>query len=322
MLTTLLTAFLTSVHAGDYSNLYFFGDSMSDSGAYAPLVGQNARFTNNPGTVWADNLGARYGKPVTPAYAAWQTGGPKSTGGFTPLSRGNNFAVGGARVNASPGLIGSFPGLGPYIPSVRTQITDFLVRGPVDTKALYAIVAGSNDILAQVRLVMANAISPEAARTAVVTAAQDFVTQVERLQAAGVSRLVVIGIPDLGKTPAGSSLPASGTALLSSLTATYNVVQAAGLAGKSLHFFDGNALFAAIFANPAAYGFTNTTTPACGMISALGCEASADGHMFSDTVHWSTTLHKVVSDSIYSSLEGASRMDFLSQPPLGRSDAQ
>jgi outer membrane lipase/esterase len=205
---------------------------------------------------------------------------------------------------------------------VSTQITDFLARGPVDTKALYAIVAGSSDILAQVRLVMANDTSPEAARTAVVTAAQDFVAQVERLQAAGASKLVVIGIPDLGKTPAGSSVPAPGTALLSSLTATYNAVQAAGLAGKNLLLFDGNALFAAIFANPAAYGFTNTATPACGTASALGCVASADGHMFSDTAHWSTTLHKVVSDGLYLSLEGASHPDFLLQPPLERSDAQ
>ncbi|MEI7430133.1 MAG: SGNH/GDSL hydrolase family protein, partial [Betaproteobacteria bacterium] len=214
ILATLLTTWLTHAQAGDYSNVYFFGDSLSDSGTYAPLIGNSARFTNNPGTVWTDNLGARYGKPVSTAYAAWQTGGPETAGGFKPLRNGNNFAVGGARVNAVPGLIGSFPGLRPYIPPVSTQISDFLARGPVDTKALYAIMAGSNDIITHVNLVMANASTAEEAHAAVLKAAQDFVAQVERLQSAGVSKLMVIGIPDIGKTPFGSSLPASGSALL------------------------------------------------------------------------------------------------------------
>ncbi len=318
ILATLLFSMLTNAQAGDYSNVYFFGDSMSDTGAYAPLLGQNARFTNNPGTVWADNLAARYGIPVTPAYAAWQNGGPETAGGFTPLSRGNNFAVGGARVNAVPGRIGRFPGLGASIPPVSTQVTDFLARGPVDTQALYILLAGANDILTQASLVMAVASSAEEAGTAVETAAHDFVAQVARLQAAGVSKLLVVGLPDLGKTPSGASLPASGRALLSRLTATYNAAQWAGLARKNLHYFDGNRLFSAIFADPAAYGFTDTTTPACGSAAALGCVASADGHMFADQAHWSTRLHEVMSDRLYVFLEGA---DSRSAGPLNRSGA-
>ncbi|MFZ4539504.1 hypothetical protein [Propionivibrio sp.] len=65
--SALLAGTLCSAQAGDYSNVYFFGDSLSDNGAYAPLVGPNARFTTNPGTVWTDNLGASYGKAVTTA---------------------------------------------------------------------------------------------------------------------------------------------------------------------------------------------------------------------------------------------------------------
>jgi outer membrane lipase/esterase len=313
--TALLGATLGSAQAGDYSRVYFFGDSLSDNGAYAPMlpIPTNARFTTNPGTVWTDNLGAGYGKSVTTAYAAPANG----NGAFAPITSGNNFAVGGARVNDVPGNMtgAAYAGLVNFIPPVRMQVDDFLARGPVDTKALYALLAGSNDIFFQA------ATNPGGAQAAIVSAANDFVTQVTRLQAAGVRNLIAIGLPDIGKTPEGQGLPANQRNFLSALTATYDATQAAGLAGKNLLYFDGNRLFTAIFANPAAYGFTNTTTPAC-PAGALGCAVAADGHMFADPVHWSTSLHKVVSDWIYSSLEGASRVGLLAQVPMGRSGAQ
>ena len=316
----LLAGVLTGAQAGDYSNVYFFGDSLSDNGAYAPIlaVPTNARFTTNPGTVWTDNLGANYGKSVTTAYAAAGTVGTPGTA-FT-LTGGNNFAVGGARVSLQPGNIAS--SLAPAVPSVRIQVDDYLARGPLDTKALYAVMAGSNDIFVQATAVSAATISAAAAKANVVTAAQDFVAQVTRLQAAGARHIIAIGLPDIGKTSYGQANPAAAP-FLTELTNTYDATQAAGLAGKNLLYFDGNKLFTAIFANPLAYGFTNTSDPACGAgVGALGCVALANGHMFADPVHWSTSLHKVVSDWIYSSLEGAGRIGLLSQVPMGRSGAQ
>lgn len=322
--TTLLVGVLGSAQAGDYSNVYFFGDSLSDNGAYAPIlsVPTNARFTTNPGTVWTDNLGADYGKSVSTAYAATGTAGSPGTS-FTQTG-GNNFAVGGARVSLQPGNLSSYTTLEPAVPSVRIQVNDFLARGLVDSKALYALIAGSNDIFVQATALGAQSLTSPAgiaASSAVVTAANDFVAQVARLQSAGVRNLIAIGLPDIGMTPAGQSLLPNKT--LTSLTTLYDGTQAAGLAGKNLLYFDGNKLFSAIFANPQAYGFTNTNFPACGLgVSALGCVAAADGHMFADPVHWSTSLHKIVSDWIYSSLEGASRVGVLSQVPMGRSGAQ
>ncbi|MFZ4539112.1 autotransporter outer membrane beta-barrel domain-containing protein, partial [Propionivibrio sp.] len=239
-------------------------------------------------------------------------------GAFSLIASGNNFAVGGARVSLQPGNLSQYPTLQPTIPSVQMQVNDFLARGLVDSKALYALLGGSNDIFYQA------ATNPAGAPAAVVTAANDFVAQVARLQNAGVRNMIVIGLPDIGKTPEGQSQGLAAATFLSQLTATYDATQAAGLAGKNLLYFDGNKLFTAIFANPLAYGFTNTTVPKCGWppAAALGCAAAADGYMFADVVHWSTSLHKVVSDWIYSSLEGASRVGLLSQVPMGRSGAQ
>ena len=333
LVAALLGATLGGAQAGDYSNVYFFGDSLSDNGAFAPvlappLIPGNARFTTNPGTVWTDNLGARYGRAVSSGYAAWQTA---TAAGFTPTA-GNNLAVGGARVSLQPGNLSNYPTLEPSIPSVRIQVDDFLARGPLDAKALYAVMGGSNDIFVQANAVGALSVTSvaaatDAARPAVVAAANAFVAQVDRLQAAGVRNLVVIGLPDIGMTPVATYAASNGAPqtrpLLSNLTAIYDSAQAAGLAGKNLLYFDGNKLFTAIFANPSAYGFSNTTVPACGWTTpALGCVAAADGHMFADVVHWSTSLHQVVSDWVYSSLEGASRVGLLSQVPMGRSGAQ
>ena len=254
------------------------------------------------------------------AYAAWQTG---ATAGFTPVAGGNNFAVGGARVDLQPGSLNDFPLLRPFIPPVSAQVSDFLARGPVDAKALYALLGGSNDIFVQATRVSGGG-SPEVAQAAVLTAANAMTAQVARLQSAGVRHLIVIGVPDIGRTPAAGSLPPAGAALLTSLTATYDAALVAGLAGRNLLFFDGNRLFNAIFADPGAYGFTNTTTPVCpgSPPDALACVAAPDGHLFADAVHWTSSLHRVISDWVYASLEGASRVGLLSLVPIGRSGAQ
>ena len=313
----LLVGAVGGVQAGNYSNAYFFGDSLSDSGVYGPLVGPNDRFTTNPGTVWAQNLGAAYGSRVLPAYAA-------SMAGFAPNAIGSNFSIGGARVNAVPGVLsGALAPLAAAIPPVSAQVSSFLARGPVDSSALYGVWAGANDVFTQTDAVAAGG-SPGAAQAAMVRAASDLTTQIARLQAAGVSNLVVIGLPDIGKTPFGASAGISGAALLSGLSTVFNRTLMTGLAGKNLLYFDGAKLFSVILADPLAYGFTNTRIPACGAASSLGCApgAAAVGAMFADGVHPSASLHRIISDWVYSSLEGASRVGLLAQVPLGRSGAQ
>lgn len=313
----LLIGAMTGAQAGGYSNVYFFGDSLSDSGAYGPLVGPNSHFTTNPGAVWAENLGASYGKPVTTAYAASMTG-------FALNATGNNFAIGGARVNAVPGVLaGQLAPLAAAIPPVSAQVTGFLARGALDSSALYGVWAGANDVFTQAGAVGAG-VSPAVAQAAMVSAANDLTAQITRLQAAGANKMIVISVPDIGKTPYGASLGASGAGLLSGLTAAYDATLAAGLAGKNLLYFDGVKLFSAILDNPAAYGFTNTTIPACGAASSLGCTpgAAATGALFADGVHPSSSAHKVISDWVYASLEGSARVGLLSQVPMGRSGAQ
>src|SRR6185503_5697681 len=81
--------------AAQFSNIYVFGDSLSDAGYYRGFLAslglpaaQMGRFSTNPGPVWAEILGQYYlGAPVTPSNAA-----------------GTDYAQGGARVALAPGI--------------------------------------------------------------------------------------------------------------------------------------------------------------------------------------------------------------------------
>ena len=307
VLAILLAGTFTNAQAGDFSNAYFFGDSLTDSGVFRPVFGPNDHFSTNPGTVWSQNLGARYGLAVTPAYAA----AAPSPLTFNPVGTGNNFAVGSARINAAPIDLAAAA-----IPPVSAQVSDMLARGPLDAKALYLISGGHNDVFTQIS-------SGAGAIASIATAAQDLTAQIVRLQSAGAKNLVVVGIMDITKTPiAADPILVPDPALLNSLVTTFNATLEAGLAGKNLLYFNTGKMLNTVIANPAAYGFSNIKDAA--LTSAIGNVPSpltAD-YLFADIRHPSAKFHRIMSDWIYTSLEGASRIGLISQVPLGRSGAQ
>lgn len=314
VIAILLAGLIGGAQAGNYSNVYFFGDSLTDSGVYGPLVGGNNHFSTNPGKVWSQNLGASYGTAVTPAYAAAGTGPGPAPYAFSSIGNGNNFGVGSSRINAAAA------GQGINIPPVSGQVSDLLARGPLDSKALYAISGGHNDVFTQLS-------GGAGAIPGIVTAAHDLTAQIVRLQSAGARHLIVIGIMDLTKVPIASiRTEVPSPALLGDLVSTFNTTLEAGLAGKNLLYFDTGRLLNTVIANPAAYGITNTTTPACGPLPkvSLGCSppVGTEGYLFADVRHPSAKFHQIMSDWIYASLEGASRVGLMSQVPLGRSGAQ
>lgn len=314
VIAILLAGLIGGAQAGNYSNVYFFGDSLTDSGVYGPLVGGNNHFSTNPGKVWSQNLGASYGTAVTPAYAAAGTGPSPAPYAFSSIGNGNNFGVGSSRINAAAA------GQGINIPPVSGQVSDLLARGPLDSKALYAISGGHNDVFTQLS-------GGAGAIPGIVTAAHDLTAQIVRLQSAGARHLIVIGIMDLTKVPIASiRTEVPSPALLGDLVSTFNTTLEAGLAGKNLLYFDTGRLLNTVIANPAAYGMTNTTTPACGPLPkvSLGCSppVGTEGYLFADVRHPSAKFHQIMSDWIYASLEGASRVGLMSQVPLGRSGAQ
>jgi outer membrane lipase/esterase len=312
-----------TAQARDFSGVYVFGDSLSDAGAFTNLVGALGvpsanRFTTNPGSIWAETLAATYGRTAATAYAV-----NPLTGMFGQVAAGTNFAVGGARTNAQPGVFPASEGIAANIPPVSSQVSTLLARGALDGQALYAVWAGANDVFTQMGMVGAvGASAVPTAMAALTTAATDLTAQISRLKSAGAKNIVVIGVPDIGATPFAVSGGAAQVGLATMLTSTYNTALAQSLNGSGVLYFDGPKLFQAILANPAAYGITNTAIPACGASSSLGCTAAANGALFADGVHPSTLGHQIVADWVRATLEGTGRAGLLAALPIGRSGAQ
>ena len=192
---------LTSLpaQASLYNSMVVFGDSLSDSGNAAIVVGSasqtitgNTYIPNRPyafptfsgtfsnGPVWASDAALQLGVPLTPS-----------------LAGGTNFAFGGATTG----------GPGP-IPNLIVQASQYLaITGGASPNALYVVEGGGNDAL--------GALSAIAGGTTTVAAtaasfAANILSIVNALNSAGAQHIIVWDTPNIGRTPlvrAGGAAP-------------------------------------------------------------------------------------------------------------------
>jgi phospholipase/lecithinase/hemolysin len=117
-----------------------------------------------------------------------------------------------------------------------------------------------------------------------------------QILAKGANYVLVNNLPDVASTPAGKSKPAAVQALIKTAIDAFNGQLKAGVAS------DPKVLYVDLYTishdeviNPAPYGLTNTSTPACGTNalggSSLVCNGSnviagdVSRYMFADDVH-------------------------------------
>ena len=137
-----------------FNHLVVFGDSLSD-------MGNAGRFSNGP--VWVEQLATMLKLPLR----ASERGG-------------QNFAVGGARIEAGP-------------QSLRAQVNRFLQLPLPSGRTLYVVWGGGNDILA--------GIGEPDGHSAVSAAAASLKSLLADLIAHGASDLLVPNLPDVSLTP-------------------------------------------------------------------------------------------------------------------------
>jgi phospholipase/lecithinase/hemolysin len=127
--------------------------------------------------------------------------------------------------------------------------------------------------------------------------------------------VIVVNLPDLAGTPYAKAQTASAQQLVAGMISGFNVALRVGLDGlltKEVLHVDLFAVSQDQAANPAKYGFTNTTKAACGP-NALGdtslvCNGTnviagdVSHYMFADTVHPTpyaySLIAKVVGDEM------------------------
>ena len=287
---------LQSAQASDFSNTIFFGDSLTDSGTFLPILqtdpsySGNGQFTTNPGPVWSEVLASEYGVTLAPSNQG-----------------GTNYAEGGARITGSPG-VGSFPATGAT--PIFTQVQNFLTStgGIADPNALYTVWGGANDIF----WIAGGQVAPADVPAYLSSTITGQVQAVGALQAAGAKYIIVPTLPDIGATPFGASQGTAGAEALTTLSKTYNdnLMLALQFNNISVITADMFTLLKEIQADPNTYGFDNVTTPVCGAISSLLCVVGEDftagleqTYLFADGVHPTTGAHEVISSYVKSIID-------------------
>jgi len=293
-LTALVMVSMSSLptQAASFSNVYIFGDSLSDSGnnfaaglydpgqvisgnTYVPsftyFKGSNAFGTYSNGPTWASDFTAALGLSAIPS-----------------LAGGTNYAFGGA-VTSGAGF--------PY--SLTVQMGQFLsqVSNTAPSDALYVVAGGGNNARAAAAALATPGLS-FAQQISIISAnashfATDIGNMVDTLQAAGAQNIVVWNAPNLGTSPFAN---ATGTQAIGTLLAsTMNDALAYRLVSETdVKTFDIFGLVGQVIANPAAFGISNYSD-ACGAAINSCNPATA---LYWDAIHPTAQGHLVIADAM------------------------
>lgn len=292
---------IAPAHAGPFSDVFIFGDSLSDSGNIATVFTVNGLpfsppppsgdyvpsapyepygvFSNGP--VWATSFAGALGASAAPS-----------------LLGGTNYAYGGART-ATDGA----PALGGVPFSLKTQVNQFLgTYGSAPADALYVVAGGSNNLRdAAAAFATAGSFAEQVAIVA--AASSNFATDmggiVDQLQAAGAQNIVVWNLPDVGLSPAAAALGPVAQSVSTLLATTMNDALAYRLQGEAgVIEFDTFGLLHSVVAGAPGNGFLNVTD-ACGFAGNVCDPATA---LFWDGIHPTAYTHSVVASQMFAAV--------------------
>ena len=265
----LIASLVLACPAAAFSDLFVFGDSLSDVGnTSASTLGLqpggayfNGRFSNGPvySELIADALGL----------------GPLTRSG----AGGDNFAFGGAETAGPGGFVGLF------INGLDEQVDDFISNRDPDPDALHIVWAGANDLLG--------------GQTNLAVPVGNLAGEITELYDDGARQFLVLNLPDLGATPRFNS-NASDASTFSARTDAFNSQLDGALDGLEASLldidlvrFDIAGVFDDLLADPASFGLTNVTDQAIGNGS-----ANPDEYLFWDEVHPTAAVHALLADQI------------------------
>jgi cholinesterase len=283
--------------AATFSQLYVFGDSLSDPGNFFNISGGTnplapyvqGRLSN--GLVWSEYLAQSLN--LTPApFTMLPSGG---------ASQGINFAVAGAltdRLNPVPGLGQAsdnviFPGL-PGLQSELAAFAQLNQLAPAQPDALYTLWFGANDYLG-------------GGRTSPVIPIDRIGSAITTLYGQGARNFLIPNLPDLGLLPVNLGNPTQAAGLSAITQAHNNGLTAllpsllSQLPGSQITLLDVNQLFRDVTTNPTAFGFTNIQTPC--FASATAVANNCAGDLFADTLHPTTAAHQLIAARAIASLD-------------------
>lgn len=312
-LLALLSAFALPLPAGagliEMTNLFVFGDSLSDGGNSGL---RSQQYTNNPNIVFPPSpyYNGQYSNgPVAVEYL-WNRYNPGNPGGFTPsLAGGTNYAIGGATTGSA-----SFNSVNSSVPNFLQpayvnygnawQLQTFAAQQPSFNPAtsLFVVWLFPNDIFYSGATGLLPGVVPGSPGGADVISngIANILTTILTLAEAGAEHFLIPNMADLGLTPAFAGTPQAD--FLSFLTGVFNDNLAAqltaldALLSAEIVQFDTADAFARILADPLAYGFENTTDSCVDNLASGVCNpGNWDRWLFWDGVHPTTSTHRLLA---------------------------
>ncbi len=289
--------------AGPFTDLFVFGDSLSDQGNVHLFTGglvppieytdgtHYGRFTN--GLNYIDGLAASLGLNSLSSSAP---------GGV------HNYAFGGARTDSQS--VGGFPVPGALsILAQKDRFISDLVGGSADPNALFVVWAGANNLIDIVETAAGDPSYNPA--TALAKAVADVGTIVDDLALKGARNILVPNLPDFGVLPLVTDFGPQVSTDASKLTIAFNDSLGSVLNGVQGLFsdlnlvrFDTFALFNAVLADPAAFGFSNTTAGCYSKFGEPGgatC-ANPDEYVSWDGFHPTSAIHSLLASRMASAV--------------------
>jgi len=305
ILSVLVLFFSTLVQADTLNKIVMFGDSLSDNGnLYEYMKHQlpisppyyEGRFSNGP--VWIELVTQHY-------Y-------PNSVN--THLL---DYAFGGAGVSETDATDDDDDFDEGALFNLTREIDSYLLshHDRADANSLYALWIGSNNYIAL----------PDFPDQTVRAVNHGIQKEVERLVEKGATHIMLMTVPDLGRTPAGIEF--DSIELLTDLTNKHNTTLREGvfLDLKTKYpqvqwiFFDVNHMFLDAMNHPEIYGFHNTTEtcyesamiqPSSTAILKMAASIqpknnphACDGYLFFDIIHPTDKAHEFIAEQAVSLLD-------------------
>lgn len=287
-----LAALLLSglVQAAPIHNLVVFGDSLSDNGNLYEMMKHQlpqsppyyqGRFSNGP--VWVENLASSYFSE--------------------PANHLQDYAIGGAGVSEEPEDQELF--------TLSREVETYLLanQDKADPDSLYIIWIGGNNYLGM----------PEDGNKAVSDVVTGIQHSVEKLVEKGAKNVLLVNLPDLGRTPAAlefdlaepfRALSMQHNAALNTL---FNDLKQ-NHAGVNWLYFDMQELVTDSIEHAEDYGLSNVTQSCyqpeinestkksvlkmAASIKPKLVQNNCDGYLFFDLVHPTAVAHKIISDKV------------------------
>ena len=293
-----------------YDLVVSFGDSQSDIGNISTLVVgaggtlHPSGFTDFTSLLVPDRAYQVSGKfsDAGPIWVESLAGALGTPAALPSVLGGSGYAFGGARsTDGLPGVPDQPVGL-----SFNEQVAQFLSDngGFASADSLYTITIGGNDVREAFQLAFGGAVpNPGLVAPIFAEAIPSIVSDIQALALAGARDVLLVNVPNLGKTPSVGLLGAAAQGAFTQLSLDYNaglslaldqLTLGLALAGIDLNLMilDSFGLLTEVVENPAQFGLTESAMPCVSVASVC---SNPEDYVFWDGIHPTVAMYSIVT---------------------------